>query len=109
MHELKGQKYLAESLKASGQIGAAIGLLQLKLADVKKKVPREEEWKSIFRKEIKDASKVLRKLLHENDFIWREKIPSGDDLPVPEGTRIVSYMPYSPKRWERQLAFKMPM
>ncbi|TKY69391.1 BRO1 domain-containing protein BROX [Spatholobus suberectus] len=107
LHELKAQQYLAESLKACGQIGAAIGVLCSVLINVKKKIPGEEPWKSIYQKQIQDASEVLRKFVHENDFVWHEKIPSGDELPLPEGNKIVTFIPYSPKRWERQLSFKM--
>ncbi|RDX74890.1 Apoptosis-linked protein 2-interacting protein X 1, partial [Mucuna pruriens] len=107
LHELKGQQYLAESLKACGQIGAAIGVLCSVLISVKKKIPGEEPWKSIYQKQIQDASEVLRKFVHENDFVWHEKVPSGDELPLPEGNKIVTFIPYSPKRWERQLSFKI--
>ncbi|KAJ1389454.1 BRO1 domain [Sesbania bispinosa] len=107
LHELKGQKYLAESLKASGQIGAAIGVLRSALINVKKRIPGEEPWKCIYQKQIQDASEVLRKFVHENDFVWHEKIPLGDELPLPEGNKIVTFIPYSPKRWERQLTFKI--
>ena len=107
LHELKGQQYLAESLKASGQIGAAIGVLRTALINVKKKIPGEEPWKSIYQNQIDAASEVLRKFVYENDFVWHEKIPSGDEVPLPEGNKIVSFIPYSPKRWERDLAFKI--
>ncbi|XP_029130438.1 uncharacterized protein LOC109814572 isoform X2 [Cajanus cajan] len=109
LHELKGQQYHAESLKACGQIGAAIGVLCSVLSNVKKKIPGEEPWKSIYQKQIEDASEVLRKFVHENDFVWHEKIPSGDELPLPEGNKIVTFKPYSPKRWETPLAFKRKM
>lgn len=106
LHALKGQQYLAESLKASGQIGAAIGVLRSALTNAKKKIPGEESWKSIYQKQIHDASEVLRKFVHENDFVLHEKIPLGDELPLPEGNKIVSIIHYCPKRWERHLAFK---
>lgn len=75
----------------------------------KKKIPGEEPWRSIYQKQIHEASEVLRKFVHENDFVWHEKIPSGDELPLAEGNKIVGFIPYSPKRWERTLAFQMPM
>lgn len=105
---MKAQKYLAESLKASGQLGVAIGVLCFALSKVKKKIPGEAPWKSVFQKEINDASEVLRKFVHENDFVWHEKVPSEAELPVPEGNKIVSVIPYNPQRWERQLSFKIP-
>ncbi|KAJ7954066.1 BRO1 domain-containing protein [Quillaja saponaria] len=107
LHELRSQKYLAESLKVSGQVGVAVGVLHSALFDVKKKIPGEESWKSVFHKETDSVSEICRKFEHENDFVWHEKIPSGDNLPSPQGNRIVSLTPYNPKRWVRQLAFKI--
>ncbi|KAF1869096.1 hypothetical protein Lal_00048376 [Lupinus albus] len=89
LHELKGQEYVAESLKASDQIGAAIAVLHSALINAKKKIPREESWKSIYQKQIHDASEVLRKFEHENYVVWSQNIPSGDELPLPEGNKIV--------------------
>ena len=105
LNRLRGQKYLAESF--SGQIGISVGVLRLALLDVKKKMPGEESWNSIFRMEIDDATESLRKFEYENDFVWREKVATGDELPLPEGNKIVSAIPYEPKRWERELAFKI--
>ncbi|CAJ1932282.1 unnamed protein product [Sphenostylis stenocarpa] len=107
LHQLKGQQYFAESLKACGQIGVAIGVLCSVLTNVKRKIPGEEPWKSLYQKQIQDASEVLRKFVHENDFIWHEKIPSGNQLPLLEGNKIVNFIPYSPKKWEKQLSFNI--
>ncbi|PRQ40410.1 putative BRO1 domain-containing protein [Rosa chinensis] len=109
LHELKSQKYLAESLKNNndGQFGVSVGLLRRALINAKRKIPSEESWKSVFKKEIDDFAELLRKHEHENEFVWHEKIPSGDELPKPEGTKIASVIPYNPKRWERELAFKI--
>ncbi|KAB1221119.1 BRO1 domain-containing protein BROX [Morella rubra] len=107
LHELRSQIYLANDLKSAGQVGVAVGVLRLALTNVKKKMPSEESWKSVFGKEIDDASEILRKFEHENEFVWHEKIASGDELPLPQGNKIVSIVPYSPKRWERELAFKI--
>jgi hypothetical protein len=107
LHELRSQKYLAEGLKIAGQVGVAVGVLGQALINAKKSMPGEELWKSVFRKEIDDASAMLRKFEYENEFVWHEKIPSGDELPLPQGNKIVSIIPYHPKRWERELAFKI--
>jgi len=107
LHELKGQQHLAENLKVSGQIGVAIGVLCSVLTNAKRKIPGEEPWKSLYQKQIQDASEVLRKFVHENDFVWHEKIPSGDELPLPEGNKIVNFIPYIPKKWERRLLLKV--
>ncbi|CAL0307992.1 unnamed protein product [Lupinus luteus] len=106
LHELKGQEYVAQSLKASDQIGAAIAVLHSALINARKKIPREESWKSIYQKQIHDASEVLRKFEHENYVVWSQNIPSVDELPLPEGKKIVKVIHYSPKIWERQLIFK---
>lgn len=109
LNRLRGQKCVAESLKTSGQLGVAVGVLRLALVDVKRQVPGEESWTSVFRKEIDDATELLRKLEHENDFVWHEKVASGDELSLPEGNKIVSVIPYNPKIWERELTFKILM
>ncbi|XP_028768214.1 programmed cell death 6-interacting protein isoform X1 [Neltuma alba] len=107
LHTLRGQRYHAESLKASGQIGAAIGVLQSELSKIKKKIRVEAKWKSVIEEEILDASEILQKFVRENDFVWHEKIPSENELPLPHGNKIVNLIPYSPKRWERHLSFKV--
>lgn len=107
LHELRSQKFLADGLKIAGQVGVAVGVLRLALSNITKKMPGEESWKSVFRKEIDDVSEMLRKFEHENEFVWHEKIPHGDELPLLQGNKIVSIIPYNPKRWERELAFKL--
>ncbi|KAJ8760758.1 hypothetical protein K2173_018707 [Erythroxylum novogranatense] len=107
LHELQGQKYQAEVLREDGQIGIAIGVLRNALMNVEKNMPGEEAWKVIFRKEMEAAAEILRKFEHENEFIWHEKIHSADDLPLPQGNKIVKVEPYQPRRWERELAFKL--
>ncbi|XVE91388.1 hypothetical protein REPUB_Repub01dG0005400 [Reevesia pubescens] len=107
LHELRSLKHLAESLKMADQVGVAVGVLRDALIKVEKKVPGEESWRSIFRKEIDDTADMLRKFENENEFVWHEKIPDGDELPLPQGNKIVNAIPYHPKRWERELSFKM--
>ncbi|KAK7275217.1 hypothetical protein RIF29_16326 [Crotalaria pallida] len=105
-HELKSQQYLAEQEKVNDKIGAAIGILRYALINARRNVPREESWKSIYQKQIHDASEVLRKFERENDFVLSERIPSEDELPLPEGKKIVTFIHYNPARWERELAFR---
>ncbi|KAE8657461.1 hypothetical protein F3Y22_tig00116995pilonHSYRG00144 [Hibiscus syriacus] len=107
LHELRSLKYLAESLKIAEQLGVAVGVLRDALINAKKKVPGEESWRSIFGEEIDAAADVLRKFEHENDFVWHEKIPTGDELPRLQGNKIVNAIPCNPKRWERELSFKI--
>lgn len=108
LHELRSQRYLAESLRSSSQVGLAIGILQNSLILTQKKVPGEESWKTTFRKETDAASDLLKKFQHENDFVWHEKIPSGDQLPLPQGSKIVKFIPYQPKRQRsEELSFKI--
>ncbi|KAJ0094074.1 hypothetical protein Patl1_16490 [Pistacia atlantica] len=107
LHELRSQKYLAESLKVTSQVGVAIGVIRDALQNSKKKMPGEEPQKSAFKKEIDAAADLLMKLEHENEFVWCDKIASGDELPSLQGNRIVNAIPYHPKRWERELVFKI--
>ncbi|KAE8716067.1 hypothetical protein F3Y22_tig00110156pilonHSYRG00316 [Hibiscus syriacus] len=107
LHELRSLKYLAESLKITEQLGVAIGVLRDALTNAKKKVPGEESWRAIFGKEIDAAADMLRKFEHENEFVWHEKIPAGDELPRLQGNKIVNAIPYNPKRWERELSLKI--
>ncbi|XP_058182823.1 uncharacterized protein LOC131300836 [Rhododendron vialii] len=107
LHELRSYKYLADSIKVSGQIGVTIGILRHALTNGQKKMPGEESWRSVFKQEIDEVSALLRKYEHENDFVWHEKVPLHDELPIPEGKKIVNYIAYHPERWERALVFKI--
>ncbi|XP_050375137.1 uncharacterized protein LOC126792718 [Argentina anserina] len=107
LHELTSQKYLAESLKNSGQFGVAVGLLRQALGNAKRKIPSEESWKSSFKQEIDNFAESLRKHEQENEIVWHEKVPFDDELPKPNGNKIASIIPYNPKRWERELALNI--
>ncbi|XP_010263087.1 PREDICTED: BRO1 domain-containing protein BROX [Nelumbo nucifera] len=107
LHTLRSQKYLAEDLKTAGQVGVAIGVLRRALENSKEKMPREKSWHLVFRQEMDVVSEMLRRLEHENDFVWHEKVHSGDELPSVQGMRIVSPIPYCSQRWERELVFKI--
>lgn len=107
LHELLSYKYLAESLKIEGQIGFAIGVLRHVIQSSEKHTPREESWRLVYKQLIDDLTELLRKYEHENGFVWHEKIPMQDDLPIPQGVKIVSSIPYQPQRWERTLVFKI--
>lgn len=107
LHELKSYRYLAEGLKSDGRIGIAVGVLQHALVNVQKNIPGEESWRLIFKGEIDNLSGLLQKYERENEFVWREKIPDADELPVLEGKKIVGVIPYIPKKWERELVFKI--
>ncbi|MBA0834725.1 hypothetical protein Goarm_007052 [Gossypium armourianum] len=107
LHELRSRKYLAESVKIGEQVGVAVGVLRDALINGKRELPGEESWRSIFGKEIDAASDMLRKFENENEFVWHEKIPCGDELPRLQGNKIANALPYHPKRWERELNFKI--
>ncbi|KAG4116495.1 hypothetical protein ERO13_D12G172800v2 [Gossypium hirsutum] len=107
LHELRSRKYLAESVKIGEQVGVAIGVLRDALINGKRELPGEESWRSIFGKETDAASDMLRKYENENEFVWHEKIPCGDELPRLQGNKIANALPYHPKRWERELNFKI--
>lgn len=107
LHELESCKYLAESLKNDGQTGVAIGVLHFALKSKQKHKPKEESWKSVYNQLIDNMSALLRKYERENEVVWHEKIPIPDQLPSPEGVKIVSCISYQPQKWERSLAFKI--
>ncbi|XP_070055805.1 uncharacterized protein [Nicotiana tomentosiformis] len=107
LHELLSYKYLAESLKIEGQIGFAIGALRHVIQNAEKHIPREESWRLVRKQLIDDLTGRLRKCERENEFVWHEKILMHDELPVPQGVKIVSPIPYQPQKWERTLVFKI--
>ncbi|MCD7453786.1 hypothetical protein HAX54_022122 [Datura stramonium] len=107
LHELLSYKYLAESLKIEGQIGFAIGVLHHVIQSSEKHTPREESRRLVYKQLLDDLTGLLRKYEHENEFVWHEKIPMQDELPVSQGVKIVSSIPYQPQRWERTLVFKI--
>ncbi|KAL8533400.1 hypothetical protein ACS0TY_009692 [Phlomoides rotata] len=94
LHELRYYKYAAEGLKDDGEIGVAIGVLRLALWSAKKDVPKEESWRSVFKQVTDDLTVILRKYEHENEFVWYEKVPCNNDLPLPQGVKrlLVSYL-----------------
>nr|GMD26748.1 programmed cell death 6-interacting protein isoform X2 [Ipomoea batatas] len=107
LHELESYKYLAESLKNDGQTGAAIGVLHFALKSKQKhNKPKEESWRSVYNQIIDSMTALLQKYERENEVVWHEKIPAPDQLPSPEGVKIVSCIPYQPQKWERSLVFK---
>ncbi|KAM0983632.1 pH-response regulator protein palA/RIM20 [Malus sylvestris] len=108
LHELQAQKHFAETLKSSNQFGVAVAVLRFTLTNVKMNMPGKESWKSVLKEEIDNFSELLRKHELENEFVWHEKVPSEEMLlPKPEGNKIANIIPYQPKKWERQLAFKI--
>ncbi|KAL3830983.1 hypothetical protein ACJIZ3_019785 [Penstemon smallii] len=107
IHELKSYKYLVRGLNNDGKIGVAIGVLRRTLANSKKVVPKEESWRLVFKQVFNDMTVLLQKHEHENEFVWREKVPRNEELPLPQGVKIVSIIPYEPQKWERTLVFKL--
>ncbi|KAK6157698.1 hypothetical protein DH2020_011946 [Rehmannia glutinosa] len=107
LHELKCYKHVAENLKDEGKIGVAVGVLRRELSNAKKSMPKEEAWRLVFKQVINDLSVVLRKYEHENEFVWYEKVPCNNELPLSQGVKIVTLIPYQPQKWERTLVFKL--
>ncbi|KAL0430097.1 UNVERIFIED_CONTAM: hypothetical protein Sradi_0635700 [Sesamum radiatum] len=99
--------HLVFCLKNDGKIGVAVGVVRRALASAKKSMPKEESWRSVFKQVVDDGSVQLRKYEHENEFIWREKVPYNDELPLPQAVKIVTLIPYQPQKWERSLVFKL--
>lgn len=65
----------------------------------------DDTWKIAFRQEQDALQNMLRKCDNENDFIWREKIPRKDELPVLEGLKIVASIAYQPFGLDREFIF----
>lgn len=107
MHELKNDVYRAQSLKTDGQIGVAIGVLRKALVTAQMNLPGNESWRLVLNQEADKLRGLLEKYEHENDFVWHDKIPTQLEFPLPEGKRIVKFIPYHPQRWERALSFKI--
>ncbi|KAM7484529.1 hypothetical protein LguiA_000538 [Lonicera macranthoides] len=84
LHELRAHKYLAEG-QTNSQISVAIGVVRQSLINAQKNIPKESLWRIIVKEEIKSMNEMLRKYQHENDFVWRAKIPLQHELPSPEG------------------------
>lgn len=106
LHESKSYQYTAECLKNDGKIGVAVSVVGLTLSNMKKSMPKEESWRSVFRQVMDDLTVKLRKYEHENEFVWHDKVPCHNELPSPQSVKIVSVIPYQPKKWERTLIFK---
>jgi hypothetical protein len=65
----------------------------------------DDTWKIAFRQEQDALQNMLRKCDNENDFIWHEKIPRKDELPVLEGLKIVALIAYQPFGLDREFIF----
>lgn len=65
----------------------------------------EDDWRTVFRQEVDTLAELLRKFEHENDFVWREKVPLRDELPILEGKRIVTPIVYLPSGLDREFVF----
>ena len=107
LHELKSYKYIAESVKVDGKIGAAAGLLRHALTSIGKSTPKGEAWRLVYKQLVQEMTELLRKYEHENDFVWHEKVLTKHELPQPETIKIVTSTPYQPQRSEKTLAFKL--
>lgn len=99
---------MAQGVKTEGQIGTAIGLLKQALnSKVQKNVGGMESWRMVVKQVINALTELLRKYEHENDFVWNEKVPRDDLLPLLQGKMIATCIPYCPARLERPLKLKI--
>ncbi|KAL8227650.1 hypothetical protein R6Q57_015234 [Mikania cordata] len=107
VHELRSYKYMAQAVKTEGQMGTGIGLLTLALNKVQRNLGGMESWRAIIKQDMDTMNDLLRKYEHENEFVWHEKVPFDHHLPLPQGKKIATSIPYHPERWERTLALKI--
>ncbi|KAI3744299.1 hypothetical protein L1987_57377 [Smallanthus sonchifolius] len=107
VHELRSYKYMAQAVKTEGQMGIAIGLLKLALNKVQRNLGGLESWRAVLNQDMDTMTDLLRKYEHENEFVWHEKVPYDHHLPLLQGKKIATCIPYRPERWERTLALKI--
>lgn len=106
LHEARSQAYVANEFKKQEKLGVAVGILRYAMNKFQEgKAPGEEAWKVVFRQEADAVGELLRKCENQNDFIWREKLPRLDELPVLEGKKIVSPIDYHLSRLDRDFVF----
>ncbi|CAK9207580.1 unnamed protein product [Sphagnum jensenii] len=106
LHESRSQRFIAAEYTKIERFGVAVGVLRYSLSRVQQVRPTSDDtWKIAFRQEQDALQNMLRKCDNENDFIWREKIPRKDELPVLEGLKIVASIPYQPFGLDREFIF----
>lgn len=105
LHESRSQRYIAAEYTKVEGFGVAIGVLRYSLSRVQPLRPSEEAWKVPFRQELDVLQNMLRKADNENNFIWHEKPPRVDELPVLEGKKIVQPIAYQPFCLDREFMF----
>lgn len=105
LHEARSQRYIASDYKKMEKLGVAVGILRYAMNKLQGKSPGEEAWKAVFKQEVDALGDLLRKCENENEFIWREKPPRLDELPVLEGKKIVAPVNYQPPRLDRDFIF----
>ncbi|MCO5564320.1 hypothetical protein L7F22_017980 [Adiantum nelumboides] len=107
LHEARSQVYIANDYKKQESLGIAVGILRYAMNKFQGKSPGEESWKAVFRQEADVLGELLRKCENQNDFIWREKLPRLDELPILEGKKIVSQIEYHSSKLDRDFVFVM--
>lgn len=66
----------------------------------------EDVWKAAFKQEVDAVAVALKKYLHENEFVFQQKIPDSKyDLPHLEGKTIVTAIPFQPSGLDRHFVF----
>lgn len=105
LHEARSQIYIANDYKKLEKLGMAVGILRYAMNKFQGKSPGEEAWKAIFKQEADALGDLLRRCENQNEFIWREKPPRLDELPVLEGKKIVSPINYHSSRLDRDFIF----
>eukprot|EP00249_Psilotum_nudum_P001349 c13793_g1_i1 orf=295-1434(-) len=105
LHEARSQRYIASELKKIEKLGIAVAVLRYAMNRVQGKSPGEDAWKTVFRQEADALGDLLRKCENENEFIWHERLPRLEDLPVLEGKKIVTPIAYQPFRLDREFVF----
>lgn len=133
LHESRSQRYIAAEYTKIERYGVAVGVLRYSLQRVRPLRPGfewksyrkflpsllhelascvvpdqtsdQEKWRLTFQREKYQLENMLRKCENENEFIWHEKTPDVDELPILQGTQIVQPIPYQSFGLDREFVF----
>ncbi|BBN19824.1 hypothetical protein MPTK1_8g13960 [Marchantia polymorpha subsp. ruderalis] len=106
LHESRSQRYIAADFRTEEKLGMAVGVLRHSMNRVQMvRPPYEDVWKPVYRQEIDALGQMLRKCEQENEFIWRDKVPRVDELPILEGKKLVMASPYQAFGLDRDFVF----
>ncbi|KAL2610120.1 hypothetical protein R1flu_028693 [Riccia fluitans] len=106
LHESRSQRYIAADFRAEEKLGMAVGVLRHSVNRVQTvRSPSDDAWKPVYKQEVDALGQLLRRCESENEFIWRDRVPRVDELPILEGKKLVAALPYQPFGLDRDFVF----